>query len=345
MFYPIGFTEYPNPSAAYMKVEIDGSAVLYTGSTDIGQGSTTVMCQIASEVTGIAYEKIRVICADTLYTPYDTGSVASRVTYITGNAVMLAAKECRDMLFHAAAIMLNLVVGDVEKEMRVGDDCVYLSGYEEAVVSIADAARFSCTKLGRPVNGKGIFNPVTMQLSADNGHGKPYGTHVFAAQLAIVEVDDETGKFEIIKVYAAHDCGKALNPMLLEGQIFGGVSMGIGFGCYEELQYKNAKIANDQFTNYILPSAMDVPSIEACAVERYDCTGPFGAKGVGEPALLPTAAAIANAIHDAVGVFITDLPITPEKVFMAIKRYRASGRAVTGHSEEVDREGQATPVR
>ncbi|HOF99677.1 MAG: Nicotinate dehydrogenase medium molybdopterin subunit [Firmicutes bacterium ADurb.Bin248] len=323
MFYPIGFTEYPNPSSAYMKVEVDGSAVLYTGSTDIGQGSTTVMCQIASEVTGIPYHKIRMVCSDTLYTPYDTGSVASRVTYITGNAVKLAAEECRDMLFHAAAIMLNIAVGDVAKELRAGDDCIYLSGYEQACVSIAAAAHYSCLKLGKPVHGKGMFNPVTMTLDPKSGHGKPYGTHVFAAQIAIVDVDDETGKFDIVKIYAVHDCGKVLNPLLLEGQIFGGVGMGVGFGCYEELWYRNGKIVNDQFTNYILPTAMDVPPIAAAAVERYDAAGAFGAKGIGEPSLLPTAAAIANAIHDAVGVFITDLPITPEKVFMAMKRGRA----------------------
>ena len=323
MFYPVGFTEYPNPSSAFMKVETDGSAVLFTGATDIGQGSTTILCQIASEATGIPYDRIKMITSDSQRTPYDSGSVASRVAYAAGNAVKKAAEACRDMLFQAAATMLGIVIGDVTGQMRVGEDCIYLSGYEEACVTIAEAAHFSCLRMGRPVSGTGLFNPVTTILNNEQGHGKPYGTHVFAVQIAIVEVDDESGAYEVKKIYAVHDCGKVLNPMLLKGQIDGGVAMGLGFGCMEELKYQNGRIMNDDFTNYIMPTSVDMPEIVTEAVERFDPDGPFGAKGIGEPSLLPTASAIANAIYDAVGVLITDLPITPEKIFMALKKKRS----------------------
>jgi len=324
MFYPIGFTEYPNPSAAFMKVEVDGSAVLLTGATDIGQGSTTALCQIASESTGIPVDRIKMITADSQRTPYDTGSVASRVTFVAGNAVKRAADGCRTVLFKAAAAMMGLIVGDPISIMKVENGRICLKGYEAKSVSIAEAAFFSCLRMGVPVTGMGIFNPVTTTLDK-NGQGKPYGAHVFATQIAIVDVDDETGGYEIKKIYAVHDCGKVLNQTLIKGQIDGGVGMGVGFGCMEGLIYKDGKVVNNQFTNYIVPSAMDVPDIVSDTIERYDPNGVYGAKGIAEPSLLPTAAAIVNAIHDAVGVLITDLPATPEKVFMAMQAKKALG--------------------
>ena len=327
MFYPIGFTVYPNPSAVFMKVDIDGSAVVYTGATDIGQGSTTVLQQIASEATGIPCEKITMVTSDTKYTAYDTGSVASRVTLITGNAVKKAAEGVRDILFSAAAHKLNLYIGDAPSLMMIDDDLIYLDGYREAGISIGEAARYSTLTLGKPVIACGTYNPVTTVLNKEDGHGKPYGSHVFATQIAVVEVDDETGAFTLEKIYAVHDCGKAINPLLLHGQIDGGVGMGVGFGCYEEIVTDQGKVLNDQFTNYILPTALDVPPIVSAIVERFDPTGPYGAKGIGEPSLLPTASAIANAIFNAVGVLITDLPITPEKIYMALKAKKAEDRA------------------
>lgn len=319
MFYPIGFTEYPNPSSAFMKVDVDGSATLYCGATDIGQGSTTALIQIASETTGISYDKIRMVCADTKYAPYDTGSVASRVTLMAGNAVMRAAIECRDALFKAAVAKWGLIVGDPEQTLKVEKDTIYMDGFREYTMSIAEAAHFSCLKMGKPIIGKGSFNSVTMTLRKDNGHGKPYGTHVFASQIAYVTVDDETGWYSVDKIYAVHDCGKAINPMLLDGQIYGGVGMGVGFACTEKLEMKGSKVVNDQFTNYILPTSLDTPPIVPGFIERYDPVGAFGAKGIAEPSLLPTASAICNAIFDAVGVMIPDLPITPEKIYMALQ--------------------------
>lgn len=320
MFYPIGFTESPNPSAAFIKIDIDGSVVLYSGATDIGQGSSTIIQQIVSEVIGIPYEQITVVMSDTKYTPYDTGSVASRVTYVAGNAVKNAAENAVALLCFAAAHMLGFIVGDAPNNMVVEEGKIFLSGYREANVTVAEAAKYSMLTLGKPIVACGTFNPATTYLDKEKGHGKPYGTHVFATQIAIVEVDDETGEFKIKKIYAVHDCGKAINPLLVKGQIDGGVGMGIGFGCYEEIVTKQGKVVNDQMTNYIVPTAMDVPDVVSGIVERYDQNGPYGAKGIGEPSLLPTASAISNAIFDAVGVQIVDLPITPEKICMALKQ-------------------------
>ncbi len=153
--------------------------------------------------------------------------------------------------------------------------------------------------------------------------GKPFATYVYATQIAEVDVDDETGEVEILRIVAAHDCGTAINPMLVEGQVEGGISMGIGFALHEQILFDDAgRQINPNLTNYIVPTSLDMPEIEVDIVESFDPTGPFGAKGVGEPTSVPTAATILNAIHNAVGVRITSLPATPDKVLAAIQAQR-----------------------
>lgn len=315
MFYPIGFTSYPNPGAAFVKVNQDGTAVVFTGATDIGQGSTTVLAQIAAEELGIPYEHVTMVTSDTERTPFDLGSVASRVTYIVGNAVKRAAYEAKRVLLEVAAEELKVSVEGLDSS----NGKIYIKGLPERFVDIAATARKAEMGKGRPPIGSGSYNPVTTFLDSDTGHGKPYGAYVFAVQMAEVEVDTETGEVEILKIAAVHDCGKAINPMLVEGQVEGGVSMGIGYGLFEEMVLENGEVKNPQFTDYILPTALDMPEILVGIIERPEPTGPFGAKGIGEPSLLPTAPAIINAIYDAVGVRIRDLPATPEKILMAFK--------------------------
>jgi len=160
-------------------------------------------------------------------------------------------------------------------------------------------------------------------LDPETGQGKPFGTYVYATQIAEVDVDDETGEVEVLRVVASHDCGTAINPMLVEGQVEGGVAMGVGFALEEEMLFDSqGRHINPNLTNYIMPTSLDSPEIEVDIVDSYDPTGPFGAKGVGEPTLVPTAAAIANAIYDAVGVRITSLPATAEKVCKAMQAKR-----------------------
>lgn len=321
MFYPIGFTSYANPGAAFVKVNQDGTAVVYTGAADVGQGSTTVLAQIAAEELGIPYENVTMVTSDTKLTPFDLGTVASRVTYIVGNAVKRAAAEAKRILLEVAAEELKV---DVEGLEASGGE-IYVKGFPEKRIAISEVARKAEVGKGRPPIGCGSFNPVTTFLDPETGHGKPYGAYVFATQIAEVEVDTETGEVEVLRIVAVHDCGKAINPMLVEGQVEGGVAMGLGYALMEEMVLKDGEVKNPQFTDYILPTALDVPEIRVSIVERPEPTGPFGAKGIGEPSLLPTAPAIVNAIYDAVGVRIRDLPVTPEKVLRALKAQDKDG--------------------
>jgi CO/xanthine dehydrogenase Mo-binding subunit len=177
---------------------------------------------------------------------------------------------------------------------------------------------------GQPPIGSASFNPATVALDPETGQGKPFATYVYATQIAEVDVDDETGEVEVIRIAASHDCGTPINPMLVEGQVEGGISMGVGFALQEEMLFDSqGRLINPNLTNYIMPTSLDMPKVEVDIVDSFDPTGPFGAKGVGEPTCVATAAAIMNAIHDAVGVRITSLPATAEKVHAALKAKRA----------------------
>lgn len=315
MHYPIGFTSYPNPGSAYVKVHPDGTVVVMTGAADVGQGSTTALAQIAADALGVPLESVTMVTADTERTPYDIGSVASRVTYIVGNAVKQAAEQAKAILFQAAADLLEVSPEDLE----AADGRIYVRGAPEHAVTVAQAAQTAYFRQGRVPMGAGSYNPETTFLDPETGQGIPYEEYVYATQIVDVEVDTETGEVTVLRVIAVHDCGRAINPLLLEGQIEGGVAMGIGFGLYEAVVQENGEVKNPQFTDYVLPTALDVPDIRVALVEKPAPKGPFGAKGVAEASLLPTAPAIANAIYNAVGVRIRDLPITPEKVLAALR--------------------------
>jgi CO/xanthine dehydrogenase Mo-binding subunit len=273
------------------------------------------MAQIAAEELGVDLDSVTVVSADTKLTPFDFGSVASRVTYIVGNAVQKAAAQAKQILFEVAAEDLKVS----PTGLAAGRGYIYIDGFPEQRVEIRTVAQKAYMVKGRPPIGAGSFQPVTTMLDKETGHGKPYGTYVFAAQIADVEVDTETGEVEVLRITAVHDCGKAINPRLTEGQIEGGVAMGVGYGLMEEMVIGQGRVRNPQFTDYVLPTSLDVPEIVTSIVERPEPTGPFGAKGIGEPSLLPTAPAIVNAIQDAVGVRIRELPATPEKVLKALQ--------------------------
>ena len=320
MWYPIGFTVSANPSAATVKVNEDGTATLLTGTVETGQGSLTVLAQIAAEELGIATDDVHVVSADTDSTPMDTGAIASRTTYVTGNAVRLAAEKAKLILFETAAPML----GVKPEQLEARDRKIQVKGYPQRNIAIGEAAHRSQVVMGQPAIGSASWNPPTVAMDPETGQGKPFSTYVYATQIAEVDVDDETGEVEVLRIVAAHDCGTAINPMLVEGQVEGGISMGIGFALCEQILFDGAgRQINPNLTNYIMPTSLDMPEIEVDIVDSYDPTGPFGAKGVGEPTSVPTAAAILNAINDAVGVRITSLPATAEKVLAGIKARRA----------------------
>jgi len=316
MWYPIGFTVTANPSAATVKVNEDGTAILLTGTVETGQGSLTVLGQIAAEALGIATDDVQVVSADTDATPMDTGAIASRTTYVTGNAVRLAAEKAKAILLEAAAPLL----GVKPEQLEARDRKIQVKGYPQRALPIGEAAREAQAVKGEPPIASASWNPPTVALDPATGQGKPFSTYVYATQIAEVDVDDETGEVEVLRIVASHDCGTAINPMLVEGQIEGGVAMGIGYALQEEMLFDaQGRHVNPEFTNYIVPTSLHMPEIEVDIVPSHDPTGPFGAKGVGEPTSVPTAAAIMNAIFDAVGVRITSLPATAEKVLAAIR--------------------------
>jgi CO/xanthine dehydrogenase Mo-binding subunit len=321
MWYPIGFTVAANPSAATVKVNEDGTVTLLTGTVETGQGALTVLAQIAAEALGVATEDVHVVSGDTDSTPMDTGAIASRTTYVTGNAVRLAAERAQAILFTAASELLAAPAGELE----TCDRRIQVKGYPQRYVSIARAAAHAQLARGEPAIASASWNPPTVPLDPETGQGKPFSTYVYATQIAEVDVDDETGEVTVLRIVAAHDCGRAVNPMLVEGQVHGGISMGLGFALHEEMLFDACgEQINPELTNYIVPTSLDMPEIDVVIVETPDRTGPFGAKGVGEPTSVPTAAAVLNAIHDAVGVRLSSLPATAERVLQAINEARAA---------------------
>jgi len=319
MWYPIGFTVAANPSSAVVKLDEDGTATLLTGTVETGQGSLTILAQIVAQELGISTDDVNVVSADTDTTPMDTGAIASRTTYVTGNAARLAAEKVKLMLFDVAAPLL----GVKPNQLEAMDHKIVVKGFPQRNIHIGDVANHARTVTGEPPIGSASFNPATVALDPETGQGKPFGTYVYATQIAEVEVDDETGDVEVLRIVASHDCGTPINPMLVEGQVEGGISMGVGFALQEEILFNDKGVQiNPNLTNYIMPTSLDMPEVVVDIVDNYDPSGPFGAKGVGEPTLVPTAACILNAIYDAVGVRITSLPATAEKVFNAIQAKR-----------------------
>jgi len=325
MWYPIGFTVAANPSAAVVKVNEDGTATVLTGTVETGQGALTVLGQIAAEELGIASDDVHLVSGDTDATPMDTGAIASRTTYVTGNAIRLAAAEAKKILFEVAAPML----GVRPQQLEARDRRIQVIGFPQKNLAIGEVANHAQVVMGRPPLGSASYNPPTVAMDPETGQGKPFSTYVYAAQVAEVEVDDETGEVEVLRIVAAHDCGTPINPTLVEGQVEGGISMGVGLALQEEILFDDkGRQVNPNLTNYIMPTSLDMPEIEVDIVKNYDPTGPFGAKGVGEPTSVPTAAAIANAIYDAVGVRIHSLPATSEKVLMALREKRGGQKQI-----------------
>ena len=285
MWYGIGNTSLPNPSTIRIGLERGGTFVLFSGAQEIGQGSSTVLAQIAADALAVPLSMIRLVTGDTDRTPDAGKTSASRQTFVSGNATRLAT-------------------ADLLRLMEVpGPDLAALPEIEEGCILI----------------GTGTYDPHTTPLDAD-GQGIPYETYGFGAQIAVVDVDMELGTTVVRRIVAAHDVGRAVNPMLVEGQIHGGIAQGLGMALMEEYHAGRT----DNLHDYLIPTIGDVPEIECILVEDPEPTGPFGAKGVGEPALIPTAPAILSAIRDATGARIDRAPATPTRVLEAINRSRRS---------------------
>lgn len=313
MWYGIGNTALANPAGAFIDLLNDGSAILLTGCADIGQGSSTTLAQIAAEVLGIEVSKVKVISGDTGVTPEGGATSASRQTYISGNAVKEAALQAQKPLLEKAAAILQVP----EEELVCRSHRIYPRFDPERSVSLEEMI-VKCRREGKMTLGHGWFNPVTTGLDEDTGKGIPYATYAYATQWAEVDVDTETGQVDVLRLVCAHDVGRAINPGAVEGQIEGGSIMGLGYALMEELIMENGKILNPGYSNYLIPTAKDIPSIDTIIVEDEEKSGPFGAKGVGEPPLIPTAPAILNAVSNALGIRFTRLPLKPEDILAAL---------------------------
>lgn len=309
-------------SCAVVKVNEDGTIGVLTGAVEIGQGALTILTQIVAEELGVPPEDVLIITGDTDATPYDSGSVASRVTYHMGNAVKAAAADAKRQLLLLAANILEVNVEDLD----IKDKKIFVKGVPERGISFAELAVLTHFVTGGPeggpIMGKGSFFAAGVYNKANiEGAIYPPGpTTTYAAQIAEVKVDRETGEVKVIKITAAHDCGHAINPRNIEGQIEGGVSIGLGLALTEEMVFAKAHVANATFMDYKISTPSEMPQIESLIVEVAQPDGPFGAKGVGEPTLVTTSPAIANAVYDAVKVRITTLPLTPEKILNELKK-------------------------
>jgi CO/xanthine dehydrogenase Mo-binding subunit len=304
--------------SAFVRINEDGTVSIQVGTMDIGQGSDTVLCQICAEELGVPMEEISILTGDTDGTPYTWATSASRVTYTGGNAVKRAAEDAKNQLLDLAAHQM----GADRETLQIKDKKVFVKDNPDRALTFQQLGAISCWVKGGPIIGKESFMVEEPAFDRRGFQGFPFGTmtaYIFAAQAAEVEVDIETGHVRVLRGTAAHDVGHAVNPQNVEGQIEGGYVQGLGYALTEETVFDGGKVINPSFADYKIPPAPDVPPLESIIVEAYDETGPFGAKGVGEPGLVGVAPAVANAISDAIGVRITDLPITPEKILRAIK--------------------------
>ncbi|MGA3316726.1 MAG: molybdopterin cofactor-binding domain-containing protein [Candidatus Korobacteraceae bacterium] len=350
-------------STVNIKIDRDGGVVVYSGASEIGQGSDTMTAQVVAEVLGCEISRVKVIAADTDLTPIDLGSYSSRVTFMAGNAALRAAEDVKKNIVSAAAKRMHCAPEDVimrdgrvwkastilsdlnptlsdsleEKEAARGHvDGQILRGsvlqtrkeegpkdhmsFEEAIVAAID--------FHGALTGTGSYAPpVAARGGKYKGGGVgPSPAYSYSAQVAEVSVDDETGEVTVHKVWAAHDCGRALNPVAVEGQVIGSVWMGLGQALEEEMVWKDGLLMNPGLLEYRSPSSAESPEIECIIVESIDPEGPFGAKEAGEGSLAATIPAISNAIYDAVGVRLREAPFTPERVLAALRAKKGMKR-------------------
>jgi carbon-monoxide dehydrogenase large subunit len=308
-------------SSAVVNIYQDGTVQILTGAVDIGTGSDTALIQIAAEILGVRNEHISIVTGDTQRTPYDFGSVASRVVYSAGKAVILAAEDAKKQLLKNAASILEASVD----KLVIEDEKVYVSGTPERRISLSEVARYAYSFGTGPIVGRGTFLPDVKPLDPQINKGFPFGAYPFpnfvhGAVGVEIAVDIETGEIEVIKIATVQDVGKAINPQNVRGQLIGGAVQGVGYALYEKMLYdQKGKLLNNSYRDYRIPRSISIPEVDAQWVESNDPKGPFGAKGVGEPPMIAIAPAIANAIYDAIGVWIKEIPVEPEAVLKALK--------------------------
>jgi 4-hydroxybenzoyl-CoA reductase subunit alpha len=324
---PVNWTGEPHATVK-LKLDFDGSIVLLTGAAEIGQGSSTILVQTVAEVLGLDLARVRIVSGDSEVVPKDNGSYSSRVTYMVGNAAIDAAQNLKAVLIAAAARKLEAKPGEIEclgELYRAGAQDQGLTFNEVVTEALKDTGTITVT---------GNYSTIPESHGGKKYRGAAIGgtmAYSYSAQVVEVTVDEETGVVTVDKVWVAHDCGKALNRLTVEGQVQGSVWMGMGQAMSEETGYHDGLLLTGNMLDYRVPTIQDSPPIEVAIVESVDPHGPFGAKEAGEGSLAAFLPAVTNAIADAIGVRFNDLPVTPDRVFEALeKRRRAQERAGNG---------------
>lgn len=315
--YTCGAAGRHDYSSAIVRLNEDGTVVVLVGTPDVGQGSRTVLAQIAAQELGVRYEDVSIDLPDTDRSPVDLyGANASRITYVAGNAVKEAAGEAKEQILQGASEKWGIQTRD----LMIVQSEVFRKGDPEPVGLLKDLIAEMHRPLGQTIIGKGSYHTKGFPMDPETGQTYVGDYFIFGTQIAEVEVDPRTGLVKVLNIWAAHDVGKAVNPTNVEGQIEGGIHMGLGFGLTEEIVREKGDTLNPSFLEYKIFTAPDMPNIKSIIVEVPEPLGPFGARGLGEATTIPTAAAIANAVFNAVGVQFKELPLSAERVLAGLKK-------------------------
>ncbi len=322
---PIHFTPKMPQSTVHLKADMDGGIAVHSMQADIGQGSNTLLAAIVAEVLGVDLERVHVQRVDSDVSPVDLGSYSSRVTFMMGNAARSAALALREQVVRGAAKLLGTAPGELE----VVHERIQKVGAPEAGVSFLEALRAAMEETGA-LTASGSFQTKPMGGTFKGARAGTAPAYSFAAYVAEVGVDPDTGEVAVEKVWAAFDCGRVLNRLAVEGQVEGSIHMGLGQVLGEAMTYRGSRLMNPSLLDYKIPTVQQMPEVEVLLVGEDDPEGPFGAKEAGEGPLIATLPAVANAVYDAIGCRFTELPITPEKVVRALELKEKEGRRWKG---------------
>ncbi len=311
-FYGTGYGNgFPDISRARIELLEDGKIGVFTGVTEVGQGAKTAMIQIAAETLGTKIDDIILVNEDTTLMPDSGTAAATRQTYNTGNAIKKACESFLKEIFEIAKdeLELNSTTG-----FKVEDGNIFVEFFPRKNISYTELSK----KYSDKIIVEEKFTAQTVMMDEETGLGAPYWPYTFNACSVELEVNTLTGQVDIISAKVAQDVGRAVNPHLVEGQIEGGFVMAMGMTLYEDINLYNGKILNDKFSKYLMPIALDTPDIESIIIEDPEGTSPYGAKGIGEPVMVPVIPAILNAIYNATGKRVFELPATPENLLKII---------------------------
>ncbi len=306
-------------SEAWVGVEMDGTVVVRSGITDIGAGQVSALGQIAAELLGVDLDQVKIYHSDSATTPLAGTTTATRALYMSGNAARLAAEAVRGRLVARAAQEFGVEA----REVDLANSRAFVIDAPDRSMTLKDLVGI-CASEGVHRSELAIFRaPFTGEIDPETGQGRVHPDYAYGAHAIEVAVDTETGEVTVLKSIGAHDVGQAINPAAVAGQIEGGAAQGQGFALSEAMIYRDGQLMTPSFSEYLIPTAMDMPMVQSIILESRSGLGPFGAKGIGEPALTPVAPAIANAVADAIGTRVFELPITPERVVAALARAKS----------------------